>query len=52
MKALCSEQQGGGQERIAQSPTKVPCDYEKGGSKLLNSLENSGVYPKESGSLP
>ena len=53
IKALCSEQQGWFcQERVAQSPTKVPCDYEKGGSKLLNSLENSGVYPKESGSLP
>ena len=52
MKALCSEQQAWFcQERLVQSRRKMPGFHEKGGMSLRNSLENSGVYPKETGSL-
>ena len=40
------------QERLVQSPRKVPSFYKKGGMFLRNSLENLEVSPKESGSFP
>ena len=53
MKALGSEQQAWFcQERLVQSLRKVPGFYEKGATFLWNSLENSEVSPKESGSFP